>query len=363
MKPLKNRYTPEFIAAFCLEVTSVYPKFEAQKFSQFVFDETWHNKELKARMHHIALGLKAFLPNNYQQSIAILTQVCGQLESCIDGFLLMFLPDFVESFGLEDYPISIQALAIFTPIASGEFAVRAFIKRYPDKTIQQLRQWAKSDNKHLRRLASEGCRPRLPWACALPAFKQNPKPILPILERLKNDPNAYVRRSVANNLNDISKDNPNIVIGIAQKWFGETQPTDRLIKHACRTLLKQAQPEIMALFGFLPAPHIQTNQFQAAERVKIGQFLPFSFALDSTHRLGKLRIEYAIDFVKNNGSLTRKIFKISEANYKETHKIIRRKHSFKLISTRKYYLGTHHISLIINGVVVDSKMFLLQGVA
>lgn len=358
-EPLKNRYTPEFIQVFCSKITTVYPKFNAQGFSQFVFDEHWQNKQLKARMRHITLGLGQFLPKDYQQSIAILTKVCAQLESSIDGLLWMSLPDFVEVFGLDDYQTSIKALAIFTPIASAEFAIRVFIELYPEQTMQQMQQWANSDNEHCRRLASEGARPMLPWASALPDFKKNPDAILPILTTLRDDKSAYVRRSVANNLNDISKHNPQIVIKLTKQWLGYSHNRDKLLKHACRTLLKQARPEIMQLFNFHPPQHIKIKKFSSDLSVKIGQSLNFSFMISSQKTLGLLRIEYGIYFMRSNKNQHKKIFKISEANYQNKQKNICKTHSFKPISSRKYYIGKHKLCVIINGVEQISQEFLL----
>jgi len=227
--------------------------------------------------------------------------------------------------------------------------------------MAQMGLWAESKSHHVRRLASEGCRPRLPWAMALPEFKQEPGPVLLVLEKLKNDESEYVRRSVANNLNDISKDNPQLVIEVARNWLGDNRKLDWVVKHACRTLLKQGQPEIMELFGFAKPDHIKIKEFVAQPSVEIGDNLDFSFTLETQHKkLGKLRIEYVIDFVKKNGNLSRKIFKISESDTKNNSKTVTKSHSFKKISTRKYYAGNHVISIIVNGHEMASTEFLLN---
>jgi 3-methyladenine DNA glycosylase AlkC len=224
--------------------------------------------------------------------------------------------------------------------------------------MKQMLSWAISDNHHVRRLACEGCRPRLPWAIALPAFKKNPEPVLSLLKILMNDESEYVRRSVANNLNDISKDNPEIVLNWAQQWLGENKNTNWIIKHACRTLLKQGNQKALALFGFAKAEHIEISQFEVQANVALGENLPFSFLLKCQKaQLGKCRIEFAIHFVKANGSQTQKIFKISESDYADKEKQIKKYFSFKKISTRKYYAGKHQLSIIINGVNLISKPF------
>jgi 3-methyladenine DNA glycosylase AlkC len=277
------------------------------------------------------------------------------------GFEHMFFQDYVECYGLHDFETSMPALEHFTKFSSSEFAVRIFILQQDKRMMKQMLNWAKSDNHHVRRLASEGCRPRLPWAVSLPAFKKNPQPILPILKILMNDKSEYVRRSVANNLNDISKDNPDIVLDWAQQWLGDNENTDRTIKHACRTLLKQGDPEAMTLFGFTTPKHIKLIHFKVQPKVILGDNLEFSFLLKSHKaQLGQCRIEFAIDFVKANGSLSRKVFKITEGKYVEKEKQVTKYFSFKKISTRKYYAGKHQLTIIINGVDQISKSFDLQ---
>ena len=169
------------------------------------------------------------------------------------GFVKMIFPDFVEVYGLDDWEASIPALEEFTQQTSAEFAIRPFIVRYPERTMAQMLEWAGHAHEGVRRLSSEGCRPRLPWAIALSALKADPSPILPILDRLKGDPSESVRRSVANNLNDISKDNPDVVIGVLRRWQADdTDEMHRLTSHALRTLLKAGNLDALALLGYPP---------------------------------------------------------------------------------------------------------------
>ncbi len=271
----------------------------------------------------------------------------------------MFFPTFVELYCLDDYPLCIDALAFFTQYSSAEFAVRPLIEKQPEMMMAQMLKWASSDNEHIRRLASEGCRPRLPWASALPAFKQDPTLILLILEKLKDDKSEYVRRSVANNLNDISKDNPELVVELVKQWQGISKQCDWIIKHACRGLLKQAHPEALKLFGFSSVSHVSVTKLNVDKQVVMGDTLAFSFELSSKQALGKLRIEYAIDFMKKNGKQARKIFQISESTIQARQKQVSKNFSFKPISTRKYYLGKHQLAVIVNGVekqVIEFKL-------
>ncbi len=356
-EPLKNLYSEELIASLSLELKSVYGQFDSERFRESIFSENWDQKALKERMTYISVTLHQFLPSNYREAIEILKSVSSRFS----GFEYMFFPGYVALYGLDAYEESISALEHFTKYSSSEFAVRPFIKKYPNRMMAQMAIWAESSNPHVRRLASEGCRPRLPWAMALPEFKENPDPVLKILEELKHDESEYVRRSVANNLNDISKDNPQLLLDVAKKWLGLNTDTDRLVKHACRFLLKQGNPEILALFGFVKPSHISIEAFKVQESVYMGENLEFSFILETQQgKLGLLRIEYAVDFMKNNGKLSRKRFKISEADYSGPKKLITKHHSFKSISTRKYYAGIHGLAVIVNGQELAYNNFVLD---
>ena len=214
----------------------------------------------------------------------------------------------------------------------------------------------------VRRLSSEGCRPRLPWAMALPNLKENPASIIPILENLKNDTSRFVRLSVANNLNDIAKDNPETVIDLVKKWQGKSKNIDWVIKHGCRTLLKQGYAEVMEIFGFDDVKSIIIRDFKIyTPKVTIGGFLEFGFKLLNTStRKVKIRLEYGLYYQKANGTLSKKVCRISEKEYAEnsiTH--INRKHSFRVVTTRVLHCGLHQVSVIINGKEYEKHNFKL----
>ena len=144
--------------------------------------------------------------------------------------------------------------------------------------MEQMYLWSRHENEHVRRLASEGCRPSLPWGQALVRFKKDPAPILPILQQLKADPSPYVRKSVANNLNDISKTHPDLVVKMAKEWYGENEFTDWIVKHGCRTLLKNGNCEVLAIFGYHNADCIHVSSFQLGKTsISLGEDLTFSF--------------------------------------------------------------------------------------
>ena len=353
-EPLKNLYSPELIQSVAKAFKQEYSAFDEKSYVQAVLSDDWDELELKARMARAAEQLVIFLPDNYQKSVDILLPV----STGFTGLEHMLFPDFIALAGLKDFTNSMRALEFLTVNSSAEFAIRPFISLYPDKALRQLIKWTGSSSKHVRRLASEGCRPRLPWAMALPEFKTDPAPILPVLKSLIADPELYVRRSVANNLNDIAKDNPQVVINMLEEYKGSSAQVDWVLKHASRTLLKQGDKKVLSLFGYKKASHVSLNQFIVDIQVLRGEKLNFQFELCSQSKaLGNLRLEFVIDFVKANGKLAGKIFKIGEGLYQEKQRSITKNFSFKTISTRKYYPGRHYLSIIVNGTEVGRKPF------
>ncbi len=359
-EPFKNVFNAEFVKQLSVRIASCYAGFDDTEFKAEIFDEGWEALELKQRMRHISVCMRKHLPRNLSAAYAIIRQIAIDFGEEMDIAPMVF-PDFVEHYGL-DHPESLELLQHLTRHSSSEFAVRPFLIKDQVKVMELMYDWARSDNYHVRRCASEGTRPRLPWAIALPALKADPAPILPILERLKDDPELYVRRSVANNLNDIAKDNQDIVISCAKSWFGQSKNTDWVIKHGCRTLLKQGHPEVLALFGFAPPDHLSIYKLQHESIVSMGESFDFSFDIvaDNVEHLGKLRLEFAIDFMKANGKKARKVFHISEVQVDKAHKSVSKRFSFKPITTRKYYAGDHDLIILVNGVDKAQSSFTLE---
>lgn len=354
-EPLKNLYNRERLEEIADLLISVYPDFNRDSFLSLLNKKEWPDLELKDRMHCIAHELYNHLKGSYKERIALLYPVASQGE----GFLNMIYPDIVEMYGLDEYETSVSALEHFTKYSSSEFAVRPFLINYP-QMISQMEKWSLSENEHVRRLASEGCRPRLPWAIALPEFKKDPSPILSILENLQDDESEYVRRSVANNLNDISKDNPEITIEIANRWYGQTKEKDALIKHACRTLLKAGDPRILPLFGYEDPDHISIIKLSFPETIDWEGHLPITFTLQSTENPGLVRIELALYFLRKNGSYSRKVFKVSESQIKKRSVAISSGFSFKKITTRRYYSGAQEFAIVLNGREMERHQFVLK---
>ena len=360
---LKDLYSQAFIETLANDITRFYPNFKTKNFILNIFNASWEEKELKQRMRHISITIYQHVKLDYKEAIEVLILCFNYRIKSKEkryenlGLENMIFADFVEIYGLNHFEVSMKALECFTQYSSSEFAIRVFILKYEEKTISQLKQWTKSKSEHTRRLASEGCRSRLPWANALVKFKKDPTKVIEILELLKNDSSKYVQKSVANNLNDISKDNIKIVKKLANKWIDKTTSLNWIIKHGCRTLLKSGDEEILRLFGYAFSKTLNISNISISHKVQIGDKLSFSFLLKDSKNLGKLRLEYAINFVRLNGKSTRKVFKIKEGVFGKKSLEIAKLHSFKKINTRVYYEGLHSIEFIVNGRSIHKQEF------
>jgi 3-methyladenine DNA glycosylase AlkC len=361
---LKDIYNKQFFHFISTVFKNNIPNFNTHKFQKHVLDKDWENRELKERMRHITVCLREYFPVNYVDCLPIISSIVAELKK-LDrkefGLAYIFIPDFIEMYGIDDYENSFSSIEEITSLVSAEFAIRPFIVKYPKQSMKQMLVWSKHSNHHVRRLASEGCRPRLPWAMAIPHLKIDPKDIFPILENLKNDESEYVRRSVANNLNDIAKDHPALVMNLAAKWVGKNSNTDKILKHGCRTLLKKAHPDALKHFGFHDCKVTVKDLQLSKKNIKIGDTLGFSFKIEVLQKMpARLRVEYGIYYVKSNGKQNKKIFQITERDFSnlEICEIIR-KQRFTDFTTRKHYPGKHKIAIVVNGKEMAEMEFKL----
>jgi 3-methyladenine DNA glycosylase AlkC len=351
-------FTKASVTALAKTIAKIHPDFPQKRFINLVFDENFEMLELKARMRHTTECLRQTLPQSYKRSLGILKKAAPHVK----GFEAMCLPDYVELYGLDVWQPSLDALARFTRYSSSEFAIRPFINQNPTAAMAFMKKLAADKNPNVRRFASEGCRPRLPWAMAIPAFKRDPALILPILAKLKNDESEFVRRSVANNLNDISKDHPEIVLDLCEKWSGKSANTDWIVKHACRSLLKAGNRRAMLLFGFGDPKLVKvTGLTFDKKKPAIGDKVQFTFTLDvRTKRSCQVRLEYVVYFAKARYKISKKVFKISEKDYEPGRYSVKKKHSFADMSTRKHYAGKHEIAIVVNGVEKSRQSLILS---
>jgi 3-methyladenine DNA glycosylase AlkC len=361
----KDIYNQQYVGDVAVAVKDEYPTFDTEAFTSRVFDADWNARELKERTRHITLTLHDLLPTDYRAALDVLCRASYHLDGY--GFENVVFSDYVAVYGLDDWEVSIPALAQFTRQVSAEFAVRPFIVQCQDRMMAQMLEWAKSDSPHLRRLATEGCRPRLPWGIALAGLKADPSPILPILEQLKDDESESVRRSVANNLNDISKDNPDVVIDVLQRWQAHDTDEMRCItRHALRTLLKAGDPDALELLGYSPDPAIAVRDLTVEpESIPMGDAVTFSFAVES---LGdgpqNLMIDFVMHLMRANGKQTPKVFKLTQRTIQPEEILhITKRFSFEPVTTRRYYPGQHGVEPKINGKVFARTEFVLGEVS
>jgi len=303
-------------------------------------------------------SLWEYLPKEYPRALKIILkalppEITADELNGFDRFIVMPQNAFVAKYGLDHYELSLQALYEMTKRFSAEGAIRAFLLKYPERTLAILADWADDANPHVRRLVSEGTRSRLPWTIQLKPFIQNPRPVLKLLEKLKTDPVLMVRRSVANNLNDISKDNPELVVKTISRWNKINDGgTKWLIRHAARTLVKQGNEDILAVLGFDPNTKISVSLIRLEKSVvNVGGKITFHFEIRSKSKQAQnLMIDYVIHHVKADSRLSPKVFKLSKKKLETQETLqISKQHSFEPITTRKYYPGTHMIEIQVNG--------------
>jgi 3-methyladenine DNA glycosylase AlkC len=347
---LKDIYFSEdFVQRLAGDLAEAYPDFDSETFIACALSGGFSELALKEKMRHLTTCLHTTLPPDFAEALPILLAVAPGFPD-FDG---MVFSDYVAVYGLDDWDRSLPALRELTRTISAEFAIRPFLRHDPRRAMPYLVEWAADPDPAVRRLASEGCRPRLPWGMALPAFKRDPAPVLPILEKLKDDPSEDVRRSVANNLNDISKDNPQIVLEVAERWSGDSEEVDRVVKHACRTLLKSGDVRAMRLFGFAEPSAVRISGLAVdPPEPLIGDDIYFSYTLhvEAVAPL-LLRLEYIMTFARARGKTSNKVFFLREGEFQPGTQEIRKKHSFRDLSTRKHYPGKHMIEIVVNGVI------------
>ncbi len=365
---LKEGLNAKAISRISGAFKGVYPAFQVQRFEKDCLDGL-DSLELKQRIQHIIVVLHQCLPDDFEQTADLLLTIkkvwdYGDANDPLRGFAAWAITDYVGEHGLEHPHKSLQVLEYLTDLFSSEFAIRFFILHHYDISYEKLLSWAGHKDEHIRRLASEGCRPRLPWGMRLQQFCKDPQPLVAILEKLKNDSSEYVRRSVANNLNDIAKDNPDFVINLCQQWSKDASPhTQWIIKHATRTLVKNGHPQVFALLGYTHKPKLKLNSLSVNKpQIKLGESISFEAAVRSESKQDQtLVIDYAVHHVKANGKTTAKVFKLKTLNIAAGETVILSKtQKFKAITTRRYYAGIHTFELLVNGVGLGSIEFDLQ---
>jgi 3-methyladenine DNA glycosylase AlkC len=346
----------------------VWHGFDAEGFRRSIFAQLG-SLTFSERIALIRDTLWEYLPGDYPRALDIILKALPpQLPDCelpgYDSFIVLPQNEYVAKYGLDHYDLSMSALYQLTKRFSAEGAIRSFLIKFPEQTLAILWDWTEDMSCHVRRLVSEGTRPRLPWTVQLKPFIADPRPVLALLEKLKTDPTLMVRRSVANNLNDIAKDNPELVVKTLRRWkMTEDEGTQWLIRHGARTLVKQGNRDVLTVLGYDPNVEVQVLDVQLdTPVVRAGCDLRFSFAIQSASKQKQdLVIDYIVHHVKANGRRKPKVFKLSRKTIRPGEKLqLSKMHSFRPIRTRRYYPGKHALEIQINGRRCGKVEFDLQ---
>lgn len=354
---LKNQYGADVPHAIAAMISAVHPAFNSAGFVREVLDG-YDALELMPRGKKIAQALRAYLPDDYGRAVAILLDSLDQPHGRNPGLSLasfLYLPhtQFVAEYGLAHFELSMRAQHALTQRFTAEFSIRPFLLHHPEATLAQLLAWTQDPSAHVRRLVSEGTRPRLPWAPRLRQFQADPTPVLALLERLKDDPELYVRRSVANNLNDIGKDHPEVLVHTAQAWLQDaTAERAWIVGHALRSAVKRGESAALAVLGFGQTAQVVVEQVQISPaRVAIGDAVSIAFELHNPLSAPQtVLVDLAVHYVKASGQPRAKVFKLKtlELAPGQTVSLVK-KLSLDQMSTRTHYPGRHQVDAVING--------------
>lgn len=341
------------------QTAAIAPSFDARRFMELATDNL-DALGIMQRMRQTATSLNATLPGNFGEAIEILSALAPRIDH---NFASITLPEYVALYGQEHFNLSMRALKFFTRFGSAEFAIRHFLARDFDKTLRVMRGWAEDENEHVRRLASEGSRPRLPWSFNLKNLIVDPSPTAPILEMLKRDDSLYVRKSVANHLNDITKDHPDVAVARVSGWDMDDRRTAWIVRHALRTLIKKGEPRALALIGSTGKPQLHVEAFAVTPGAfKLGDRIRIEARIVSTGDAPQqLVIDYAIHYVKKSGAASRKVFKLKEIALEPSGSVdLAIGQTIRDFTTRKHHAGFHRVELIVNGETVAESGFDLR---
>ncbi len=359
-EPLKNHYGPDVPALLAKSIAAVHPKFPAKAFVKDALTG-FEALELTGRGRHLAAVLQRHLPANYPEAIDVLVRASAlpierSVATGMASFFYMPHCFFVAEHGLDHLAESFAAQHALTQKFTCEFSIRPFLIHHPKATLAQLREWAQDPSDHVRRLVSEGTRPRLPWAMRLPAFQADPRPVIELLELLKDDPALYVRRSVANNLNDIGKDNPQVQVDVAKRWRVNASPErEWVVRHALRWAVKQGDAGALKALGFGKAVAVEMRwPVISPGKAVIGGAVTIEFALHNpAPKAQDWMVDLAIHYVKANGGTRAKVFKLKAVTLAAgVTENFRKTLSLKEMTTRKHFAGLHRVEALVNGQAI-----------
>jgi 3-methyladenine DNA glycosylase AlkC len=356
MAAFKDEVGPTLARSLASELRRAWPSFGTQSFTSGL-PGALEPLELLARVDLLADRLVRVLPESFPDAAAVLWRA---LESpTFTGWMTLPCGTFVAQRGIDEPEIALPLLAGLTPRWSSEGPIRPFIEQHPDLTYEHLRRWCRSDDEHVRRLVSEGTRPRLPWAPLLRGLVADPSPNLPLLDALVDDPSSYVRRSVANHLNDITKDHPELALDLAAQWVARGDGAAWVVRHGLRSLVKRGDARALELLGVDTASTFELVDLTLdRERIAIGDAVAFTFTVALAPGSGgpsDAIIDYRIHYAGARGTKAPKVFKLTRRTLDPGRPVtISRRHRFEHVSIRRIHPGRHTIDIQVNGAVLGS---------
>ncbi|MFA6961827.1 MAG: DNA alkylation repair protein [Opitutaceae bacterium] len=355
---LKDMFDATRYRSLATELSALSPVFNAPSFLDHTLTGL-SSRELMDRMRRTSTGVALALPLPYREQLAVLRKLAPRIGH---NFIGIFLSDFVAQHGLDDVPASLDALAFFTRFGSAEFAIRPFLVRDLTGTLAVMRTWADSDNEHVRRLASEGSRPRLPWGTRLTALVSDPSPAFPILEKLRADDSRYVRKSVANHLNDICKDHPDTALDLVSTWDRSDVRTAWIVRHALRTLIKRGHPRALALLGAGKPARVNVTFSVSPKRLALGGTLSLNATITSSAaKSQRLLVDYVVHYARSSGKAAEKVFKWKTLDLATRESLtLTKRQVIRDFSTRRHHAGVHRLELQINGRRLAESSFRLS---
>ena len=362
-KAFKDWFDSAAANAMSHQIKSVWPQFNESRFVAIAL-RNLDDLEFHDRVGNFSLGLARCLPSDVPRALEILRESLPEpMENCedvTDGWLQWPVGRFIADNGVPYFEESMRAMVELTKRFTSEFAVRPFLVQRTDETIQRLYRLTEDENPHVRRWCSEGTRPRLPWGVRLPAFINDPSPLYPIIKKLWNDPEEYVRRSVANSMNDISRDNPHETLNLCQEIRSASHPmSERVLKRGLRTLIKDGNADALALIGYSNPKNVECLLSLKPAVVAIGNSVDMSITLkNNSSSQQDLLVDYSVTFPRKNGRSSTKVFKGTSIQLAARHsETILKKHPMRRTTVRELYAGTHIIQILVNGKVLGVDSF------
>jgi 3-methyladenine DNA glycosylase AlkC len=364
---LKTFFSPALVKRLGSTLAGAAPSFRERAFVRTASDGL-EELELLGRARHIAGAMAKHLPAPYPSALEALLQSLGPeyerdelLGVGMGPFFYMPHTIFVAEQGLAHFDLSLRALYELTKRFTAEFSIRAFLASDPERTMRTLSRWAKDKNAHVRRLVSEGTRLRLPWGTRVAWLDQHPERVIELLELLKDDPSPMVRRSVANNLNDIGRVHSSLAFRVCGDWLeGASAERKALVSHALRTAIKRAEPKALALLGYGKKPRVRVKDVRIEPpRVAIGEKVQIEFVIESTSAFSQdLLVDLTVEFVKATGRVAPKVFKLGRVVLpKGGSAKFARKVSLAVHTTRKPNPGSHGVGILLNGARLSLGQF------